>query len=111
MYGVHVDAYTNHKSLQYVFSQNELNLLQRRWLELLKYYELSFLYYYGKENEVADALSHLTIGNVYHVEEAKKDLVKDFHKLAYLGVRLEDFPNDGLWLITIRIVFGGGGEF
>ncbi|WMV08220.1 hypothetical protein MTR67_001605 [Solanum verrucosum] len=32
LYGVHVDVFTDHKSLQYVLSQNELNLIQRRWL-------------------------------------------------------------------------------
>ena len=36
MYGVHVDVCTDHKSLQYVFTQKELNLRQIRWLELLK---------------------------------------------------------------------------
>ena len=36
LYVVHVDVFTDHKSLQYVFTQNELNLRQRRWLELLK---------------------------------------------------------------------------
>ncbi|WMV46412.1 hypothetical protein MTR67_039797 [Solanum verrucosum] len=36
LYGVHVDVFTDHKSLQYVFTQKELNLRQRRWLELLK---------------------------------------------------------------------------
>ena len=71
-------------------------------MELLKYYELSFLYYYGKENEVADALSHLTIGNVYHVEEAKKDLVKDFHRLARFGMRLEDSLYGDLWSIITQ---------
>ena len=35
-YCVHVDVYTDHKSLLYVFTQKELNLRQRRWLELLK---------------------------------------------------------------------------
>ena len=34
-YGVHVDVFTNHKSLQYAFTQKELNLRRRRWLELL----------------------------------------------------------------------------
>ena len=45
LYGVHVDVFTNHKSLQYVFIQKELNLRQRRWLELLKDYDMSVLYH------------------------------------------------------------------
>ena len=44
-YGVHVDVYTYHKSLQYAFTQKELNLRQRRRLELLKDYDMSVLYH------------------------------------------------------------------
>ncbi|WMV58524.1 hypothetical protein MTR67_051909, partial [Solanum verrucosum] len=43
LYRVHVDVFTDHKNLQYVFSQNDLNLFQRRWLELLKDYDMSVL--------------------------------------------------------------------
>ncbi|WMV14973.1 hypothetical protein MTR67_008358 [Solanum verrucosum] len=57
LYGVHVDVFTDHKSLQYVFTQRELNLRQRRWLKLLKDYDMSILYHPGKANIVADALS------------------------------------------------------
>ena len=42
-YGVHFYVFTNHKSLQYVFTQKELNLRQRRWLELLKNYDMNVL--------------------------------------------------------------------
>ncbi|WMV54699.1 hypothetical protein MTR67_048084 [Solanum verrucosum] len=60
------DVFTDHKSLQYVFSQKELNLRQRRWLELLKGYDMSILYPPGKTNVVADDLSRISkrIGNV-----------------------------------------------
>ena len=44
---------------------------------------------------VVDALSRMTIGSVSHVQEAQKDLVKDVHMLAILGVRLEESPNSG----------------
>ena len=95
LYGVHVDMYTNHKCLQYVFTQNKLNLRQRKWLELLKYYDMSVLYHPEKANVVADALSRMTMGSVSHIEEAKKDLVRDFHRLSRLGVRLEDSSDGG----------------
>ena len=72
MYRVHVDLFTNHKSLQYVFTQKELNLLQKRCREFLKDYDISVHYHPGKENVVADALSRLYIGSVAHVEEEKK---------------------------------------
>ena len=76
-----------------MFTQKELNLCQRRWLELLKDYDMSVLYHPEKDNVVVDALSHMTMGSVSHVYEGKNDLVKDVHRLARLGVRLEDSPN------------------
>ena len=90
LYGVHVDVFTDHKSLQYVFTQRELNLRQRRWLELLKDYDMSVLYHPGKANVVADALSRVSMGSVSHVVEGKKELARDVHRLARLGVRLFD---------------------
>jgi hypothetical protein len=51
------DIYTDHKSLKYIFTQSELNLRQRRWLELIKDYDLSIHYHPDKANVVADALS------------------------------------------------------
>ena len=56
---------------------------------------MSVLYHPGKANVVADALSLMTMGSVSHVEEGKKDLVKDVHRLARLGVRLKYSPNGG----------------
>src|SRR5438128_1457984 len=49
--------YTDHKSLKYIFTQSDLNMRQRRWLELIKDYNLEVHYYPGKANVVADALS------------------------------------------------------
>ena len=57
LYGVRCEIYTDHKSLQYIMSQRDLNSRQRRWIELLKDYDLSILYHPGKANVVADALS------------------------------------------------------
>jgi hypothetical protein len=48
----------DHKSLKYIFTQPDLNMRQRRWLELIKDYELEVHYHPGKANIVADALSH-----------------------------------------------------
>jgi hypothetical protein len=53
-----VHIYTDHKSLKYIFIQQDLNMWQRRWLELIKDYELEMHYHPEKENVVADALSH-----------------------------------------------------
>jgi hypothetical protein len=48
----------DHKSLKYIFTQPDRNMRQRRWLELIKDYELEVHYHSGKANVVADALSH-----------------------------------------------------
>ena len=56
---------------------------------------MSVLYHPGKVNVVVDALSRITMRSVSHVEKSKKDLVKYVHRLARLGVRLEDSPNGG----------------
>ena len=52
-----MQIYIDHQSLKYIFTQKELNLRQRRWLELLKDYDLQIQYHLGKANMVADALS------------------------------------------------------
>jgi hypothetical protein len=59
--------YTNHKSLKYIFTQNDLNLRQRRWLELIKDYDLEIHYHPEKANVVADALSRKSYVNAIMV--------------------------------------------
>ncbi|TMW85548.1 hypothetical protein EJD97_022970 [Solanum chilense] len=82
-FGVYCDASrVGLGSLEYVFTQKELNLRQRRWLKLLKYYDMSVLYHPGKTNVVVDALKRMTMGSVSHVDGAKKDLVKEVHRLS-----------------------------
>ena len=55
--GTHCNIYTDHKSLKYIFTQADLNMRQRRWLELIKDYDLEVHYHPGKANVVGDALS------------------------------------------------------
>ena len=57
LYGVQVQIFTYHKSLKYLMSQKELNVRQRRWMELIKDYDCIIEYHPGKANVVADALS------------------------------------------------------
>nr|GFB16103.1 retrotransposon protein, putative, Ty3-gypsy subclass [Tanacetum cinerariifolium] len=57
LYGESCDIFTDHKSLKYIFTQRELNMRQRYWLELLKDYDTNIQYHPGKANVVADALS------------------------------------------------------
>ncbi|KAH0710910.1 hypothetical protein KY284_012337 [Solanum tuberosum] len=96
LYGIHVDVFTDHKSLQYVFTQKEMNLGQRRWLEFLKDYDISLHYHPGKANVIKIALSRLFMGSVAHVEEERKELEKEFHRLARLGVHLMSISDGGV---------------
>ncbi|KAF8047317.1 hypothetical protein N665_3099s0001 [Sinapis alba] len=57
LYGAKVQILTDHKSLKYIFTQPELNLRQRRWMEFVADYDLEIAYHPGKANLVADALS------------------------------------------------------
>jgi len=56
LYGVPFELYTDHKSLTYLFDQSLLQNHQKRWLELLKNYQVSIQYHPGKENVIVDAL-------------------------------------------------------
>jgi hypothetical protein len=86
-----VHIYTYHKSLKYIFTQPDLNMRQRRWLELIKDYKLEVHYHPGKANIVPDALS------------------RKAHCKCLLAVRLtgEEFitrvlPNLSLFNITLK---------
>ena len=57
LYGEKCRIYTNHKSLKYLLTRKELNLRQRRWLELFKDYDCIIDYHLGKANVVANSLS------------------------------------------------------
>ena len=63
LYGETFEVLSDHKSLSYIFTQRDLNLRQRRWLEYLSDYDLSLRYHPEKSNVVADALSRKSKGN------------------------------------------------
>ncbi|XP_070040317.1 uncharacterized protein [Nicotiana tomentosiformis] len=80
----------DHKSLHHVFKQKKFNLHQRRWLELLKDYDIDILYHSGEANVVADTLSHGSMGSLSYLQPEKRDIAREIHQLANLGVRLLD---------------------
>ena len=81
MIGKKTEIYTDHKSLKYIFTQQDLNLWQRRWLELIKDYDLNINYHPGKANVVADALSRKSYCNVLELQERRPELYEEFAKL------------------------------
>jgi hypothetical protein len=92
-----VHIYTDHKTLKYMFNQLDLNMRQRRWLELIKDYELKVHYHLGKENVVADALSCKTHYNYLPVvcltrEESSNRVLPDLlvHNLTLMPLLREE---------------------
>jgi hypothetical protein len=75
------ELYTNHKCLKYIFTQSNLNLRQRRWLEPIKDYDLGINYHPGKANVVADALSQRSHVSQLVVNNMSFVLCEEFDKL------------------------------
>ncbi|WVZ71707.1 hypothetical protein U9M48_020259 [Paspalum notatum var. saurae] len=73
--------YTDHKSLKYIFTQPELNMRQRRWLELIKDYDLEIHYHPGKANVVADALSRRAHCNVIEVRPTARVICWEMNEI------------------------------
>ena len=57
LYGEQFEVFLDHKSLKYIFTQQDLNMRQRRWMEYLEDYDFTLQYHLGKANVVADALN------------------------------------------------------
>jgi hypothetical protein len=79
--GTKCNIYTDHKSLKYIFTQADLNMRQRRWLELIKDYDLEVHYHPGKANVVADALSRKSHYHCLSVEVFNNTLCWEMRKL------------------------------
>jgi hypothetical protein len=79
--GKRCEVYSNHKSLKYIFTLPNLNLRQRRWLELIKNYDLGINYHPVKANVIADALSRRSHLNMLVTRELLPEFCKEFEKL------------------------------
>ena len=91
LYGVSCEVYTDHRNLQHLFKQRDLNLRQRRWLELLKDYDITILYHPGKASVVVDALSRKaeSMGSLAFISAEERPLASDIQSLANKLVRLD----------------------
>ena len=85
MIGNKCRIFTDHKSLKYFFTQKDLNLRQRRWLELIKDYELDIQYHPRKANVVADALSRKGHANEGRISQLPQELYWEMARLN-LGI-------------------------
>jgi hypothetical protein len=92
--GAHCNIYTDHKSLKYIFTQADLNMRQRRWLELIKDYDLEVHYHPGKANVVADALSRKAQCNYVTMDSKIATMCDELCKLSIEVVSL------GTWSIS-----------
>ncbi|GKF16048.1 putative reverse transcriptase domain-containing protein, partial [Tanacetum coccineum] len=90
--------YTNHKSLQHIFDQKELNMRQRRWIELFSDYECEVHYQPGNANVGADALSRKERSEAVKQQNV---LAKSLHGLDQKMERQEDeslYFTDRMWI-------------
>ena len=85
LYGEKCKIFTDHKSLQYLFTQRDLNLRQRRWIELLSDYDCTIEYHPGRTNAMADALSRKTPARLNAIYDCHVPLLAD---LRSTGVEL-----------------------
>ena len=86
LYGVKCRIYTDHQSLKYLYTQPDLNMRQRRWLELMTNYDLEFIYHEGRANLVADALSRKSNPSLSALDGVE-ELHRDFARLNLEMVR------------------------
>ena len=99
MYGTQVQIFIDHKSLKYLMPQKELNMQQRRWVELIKDYDCVIDYHPGKANVVADALSRKGKIVMIDVEHKEQESIVELKKM---GLRLSVGP-EGSLLAQLKI--------
>jgi hypothetical protein len=79
--GHHCEIYNDHNSHKYIFTQNDVNLRQCRWLELIKDYDLGINYHPGKTNVVANALSRKKYCNATFARRIQPELQREIECL------------------------------
>ena len=92
--------YTDHKSLKYIFTQKELNMRQRRWLELMADYDIDLQYHPGKINVVPDALSRKPEASMAMQITQQKELFEEMRRMDLMVIRRATSPGK---LMVIQI--------
>ena len=87
LYGERFQVFSDHKSLKHLFTQKDLNMRQRRWMELLGDYDFDLQYHPGKANVVADALSRRSFHSLASLSAREWQMMGD---LGEFGLELED---------------------
>ena len=82
MHGETCEIFRDHKSLKYIFQQKDLNMRQRRCMELLKDYDYTIQFHQGRVNVVVDALSRKSSRSLAHIQEVRRPLIKELHELV-----------------------------
>nr|GFA52323.1 putative reverse transcriptase domain-containing protein [Tanacetum cinerariifolium] len=107
LYGVKCMVFTDHKSLQYILDQKELNMRQRRWIELLSDYDYKIRYYPGKANVVANALSRKERENPLRVRSLvltdHKDLIQQILEVQVESLKEGNVQKEDLGRIQNQI--------
>ena len=76
LYGKEFEVYSDHKILKHIFTQRDLNIRQRRWMEFLKDYDFTLHYHLGKANVVVDALSRKSRGAFANIASREWRMLK-----------------------------------
>ncbi|KAI3739445.1 hypothetical protein L2E82_29849 [Cichorium intybus] len=100
LYGTKSTIFTDHKSLQHIFDQKELNMRQRRWIELLNDYDCEIRYHQGKANVVADALSRKVLTKPLRIRALtmtiRSNLANQIRDAQIEALRAKNIVNESL---------------
>ncbi|XP_022564277.2 uncharacterized protein LOC106373000 [Brassica napus] len=98
LYGEKIQVFTDHKSLKYLFTQLDLNLRQRRWMEFIADYDMQILYHPGKANVVADALSRRKVD--VDIEKELQNLEAELKMIRLAALEGEEREPLGLQAVS-----------
>jgi hypothetical protein len=99
LYGEKCEIHTDHQSLKYIFTQRDLNMRQRRWLEVLKDYDSQMFYHLAKANVVADALSRK-----YREDEADPEEIMSQLSQQFAVVQIDEVMTGGPPVMAALVV-------